>query len=61
MQARLWAGVAGCVAVAVASGWGEHRRRRRRDLDRVGTVPWSTLQFAALFGALLLASVALSS
>lgn len=61
MQARLWSAAAACVAVAVASGVGQWRRGRRRDLDRVGMVPWPTIQFAAMMGALILASVALNS
>lgn len=58
MQARLWGSAAACVAVAVASGVAEWRRHNRADLDRVGVVPWPTVQFAAMMGALLLASVA---
>ena len=61
MQARLWSAAAGCVAVAVASGVAEWRRRQRNDLDRVGVMPWMTLQFAAMMGALIIASVALNS
>lgn len=60
MQARLWSGVAACAVVAVASGVAEWRRRRRVNLDRVGAVDWTTLQFAALFGGVMLAAVALS-
>ncbi|MGK6318255.1 hypothetical protein [Sphingomonas sp. DT-204] len=61
MQARLWGAAAACVAMAVASGVGQWRRGRRPDLDRVGLVPWPTIQFAAMMGALILASVALNS
>ena len=61
MQARLWSAAAGCVAVAVASGVAQWRRGRRRDPDRVGIVPWATIQFAAMMAALLIASVALNS
>ncbi|SOB78768.1 hypothetical protein SAMN06297144_0205 [Sphingomonas guangdongensis] len=60
MQARLWGGVAVAVTLAVVSGWAEARRGRRGDPDRVGWVPWRTLQFAALLTALLLTSVALN-
>ncbi|HWK35792.1 hypothetical protein [Sphingomonas sp.] len=61
MQAGLWGGAAACVAVAVASGIGQWRRGRRRDLDDVGVVPWATVQFAAMMAALILASLALHS
>ena len=61
MQARLWSGVVACAALAVASGLAHGRRHRRSDPDRVGMVPWPTVQFAAMMGALILASVALNS
>lgn len=60
MQARLWAGVAACVALAVASGLAERRRTRRSDPDRVGWVAWPMVQFAALFGGVVLAALALT-
>ena len=46
------------LALAVAAGVAEHRRRRRRDMDRVGLVPWVTIQMAALLVAFVLASAA---
>lgn len=61
MQAWLWGAAAACVAVAIASGIAQWRRGRRRDLDRVGMVPWPTVQFVVMMAALLLASVALHS
>jgi hypothetical protein len=61
VQVRLWSGAVVCVALAVASGVADWRRRKRPDLDRVGVMPWPTLQFAAMMAALLLASVALNS
>jgi hypothetical protein len=60
MQARLWSGVAACAILAVVSGLAAWRRDRRHDLDRVGAVDWTTVQFAALFGGLMLAALALS-
>lgn len=59
MQPGLWIGAAGCVAVATASGVAEWLRHRRVNLDRVGLMPWATLQFAAILGALILAGLAL--
>lgn len=61
MQARLWSGVVACAVAAVASGLAHARRHRRTDPDRVGFMPWQTVQFAAMMGALILASVALNS
>lgn len=44
----------------MVSGVGESRRRRRRDLDRVGFMPWTLLQVLAALGAVILVSVALN-
>lgn len=59
MQAQVWGGVAACAAVAVASGLAAWRRGRRDDLDRVGVVDWTSVQFVALFGGVVLAALAL--
>lgn len=60
MQARLWSSVVACAVLAVASGIADWRRKRRSDLDRVGAVDWTAVQFAALFGGVMLAALALS-
>ncbi|MHA6723336.1 hypothetical protein [Sphingomonas sp. RS2018] len=60
MQVRLWISVAACVAAAVASGLADRRRARRVEIDRVGIMPWPTIQFAALFGGIILAALALT-
>ena len=60
MQARLWSGVAACAAVAMWSGVASWRRTRRADIDRVGAVDWTSVQFAALFGGVMLAALAIS-
>jgi len=60
MQVALWSGVAGCVAIAVASGLAERRRGRRDDPDRVGFVPWPAVQLAALFAAVIVAALAIT-
>lgn len=59
MQLQYWGGAAVAVIVAVASALGERRRSHRRDMDRVGLIPWTTIQMIALFAALVLASIAL--
>lgn len=52
--------VGGLVAtlVAVLAWWGDRRRMRRRDPDRVGIMPWTGLFFWALLFAVLLLAVA---
>lgn len=59
MQQQLWIGAGACLALAVVAGLGELRRRKRRDFDRVGFVPWHSVQFLALLGALMCAFAAL--
>ena len=51
-----WYAVAACLAVAVAAGVADWRRRRRRDLDRVGPVHWPTVQMLALIVAAAIAA-----
>lgn len=51
-QAGLWWGAAACAALAVGAGWAEWRRSQRRDLDRVGVVPWGALSLLGLVAAL---------
>ena len=36
MQQQLWGGAVAALVIAIASGFGEHRRRGRRDMDHVG-------------------------
>ncbi len=60
MQVRLWGGVAACAVLAVASGVASWRRGRRVNMDAIGAIDWTTVQFAALFGGVMLAALALS-
>lgn len=59
MQQQLWGGAAVAALVAVISGVSEHRRQRRRDLDRVGFMPWTLIQVLAMLAAMILASLAI--
>src|SRR5688572_25122564 len=58
-QAWLWwmAGIA--MALAVFAALAEHRRARRRDLDRVGIIPWNFIQVIAFLVAIVAAALAL--
>jgi hypothetical protein len=58
MQQQLWIGAGACLLLAVIAGLGELRRRKRRDFDAVGFMPWHTVQFVALLGALMCAFAA---
>ena len=59
-QAALWAAGA-ALAVAVLATAAEWLRGRRRNLDRVGWMPWQTIQILAFFAALGLGALALSA
>ena len=54
-----WSAAGAMVLLAVAAGLGDHRRKNRANLDRIGWVDWPTVQFAALGAAFLFASIAL--
>jgi hypothetical protein len=58
VQQQLWIGAAVCLTLAVLAGLGEFRRRKRRDFDSVGFVPWHLVQFLSLLAALMLAFAA---
>lgn len=60
MQGEYWTIAGTMLALALASGIAEHRRRKRSDLDRVGWMPWAFLQYLALLGTLIAASVAIN-
>lgn len=57
----LWFVAGGMLLLAVIAGLGEHRRRRRRDFDAVGFMPWQMVQVLSLIGALAVAFLALHS
>lgn len=60
MQQQFLGGAVIALLVAAISGIGEWRQRRRRDLDAVGFVPWTTIQMIALLAAVVLGSLALN-
>jgi len=61
MAIRWWIGAGMAFALAVTAGFGERRRKRRRDLDSIGIVNWPTVQFLALMAMVILASIAFNS
>ena len=52
----LWGG--GLLLIALGAYLGERRRMRRKHIDAVGWVPWTTLFFVAFFCGVVLLAVA---
>ena len=46
------------IGLAALAWWGDRRRMRRRDLDRVGLMPWEAMFVWALLAAVLLGAAA---
>jgi hypothetical protein len=61
VQQELWVGAGLCAGVSVLGLLGEMRRRRRRSFDTVGFMPWQTVQFLGVLGALMFAFAAFHS
>ncbi len=59
MQVPLWIGVGAMVTLAGVRGLADWRRGRRRDLDKVGWVPWTLIQLIAVLLAVMGAALAL--
>lgn len=57
--ALLWALAGALLALAVLAAWAEHRRTRRRYLDKVGWMPWNLIQVLAFLAAIAAAALAL--
>jgi hypothetical protein len=57
-----WVGLAGAalLAVSVLAFLGERRRNKRKHVDAVGWVPWSTLSVLTTFAGLSLIAVAVT-
>ena len=56
----LWIAAGGLALLAAFAALAEHRRGRRRNLDRVGWMPWNLIQVLAFLGAMAAAAVALT-
>ncbi len=59
IHATLWTAAASAGALVVAAGVAERRRSRRRDIDKVGWVPWTLVQVIALAAAALMVAYAI--
>jgi hypothetical protein len=58
-QDGLWALAATLLAAAVIAGIAEHRRAKRRNLDKPGFMPWALIQVLAGIGSVIAAALAL--
>lgn len=56
-----WAAAGLLLLVAALAAWAEHRRTRRRNLDRPGWMPWNLIQIFAFLGAMVAAALALKA
>jgi hypothetical protein len=54
-----WTAAAALAALALLAGWADHRRGRRRDLDRPGWVPWQLVLVLAMTGCVICAALAI--
>ncbi|MDB5689241.1 MAG: hypothetical protein JWL91_1117 [Sphingomonas bacterium] len=61
MQAGLWTIAGGAVALVLVAGLADWRRNRRRDLDRVGWVPWPLVMILAMIVAAVATALALKA
>lgn len=57
-SAPLWLAAAAFAALALLAGWADHRRGKRRNLDRPGWVPWQLVLVLSLMASAV--SVALA-
>lgn len=56
---KIMALIGGIAAALAVMAWlGDRRRMKRRDLDRVGFMPWTSVFFFALMAAVLFFGVA---
>jgi hypothetical protein len=49
----LWLLAAAFAALAALGGWADHRRGRRRNLDRPGWVPWQLILVLSLMASVV--------
>lgn len=57
--AGLWIVAAIALALAILAALADRRRQRRRNLDRVGWVPWPVIQILTMIAAAVAAAFAL--
>jgi hypothetical protein len=55
----LWAAAAFFCALAALATWRDHQRAKRRDIDKVGWVPWSLVLVLAMLLAVVCGALAI--
>jgi hypothetical protein len=55
----LWSAAGLLMLLAAVAAWAEHRRTRRRNLDRPGWVPWNLVQVLAFLCAVIAVALAI--
>jgi hypothetical protein len=58
-QSALWLAAAGMTVLTIASGFADHLRGKRNNLDRPGWVPWTLIQIVALVSAIVAVAIAI--
>jgi len=48
-----WLAAAASAALALLAGWADHRRARRRDVDKPGWVPWQLVLVLAMMACVV--------
>jgi hypothetical protein len=54
----LWTAAAAFAALALVAGWADHRRGRRRNLDKPGWVPWQPMLVLAMMASVICVALA---
>ncbi|RJF85533.1 hypothetical protein [Sphingomonas cavernae] len=59
MQVQLWGFVGAFVALTAFANFADRKRQNRKDLDKVGFMPWTLITLFSVMAALVLTAVAL--
>lgn len=57
-SALLWILAAASAALALLAGWADHRRAKRRDVDKPGWVPWQPILILATMASVICIALA---
>lgn len=55
----LWSAAAALAALALLAGWADHRRGKRRNLDRPGWVPWQLILVLSMMASVVCVALAI--